>query len=199
MLKIRNRKRAASPDGHVCRMCGVAVVVGPDGRCRLGHMVGPPPQAASQPLPDEAPVTSAQGPRSESRAIEWQAPIEAAEATPVAGDGESSHHVAAPEATPEAVPTVEPEPFAHPYDEVLAWNNDPEPASAATWPADADTTPTDADHTEDEHAPAPHPEDVAPAGGDDLSSVLGELLAWDEPTPSALDVSADELPPAAGM
>lgn len=190
MLKIRNRKRAASPDGHVCRMCGVAVLVGPDGRCRLGHLVGPPPDAASPPVPAEAPVTAARELRSE-----WQAPIEAAEATPLA-DGEGSHHVAAPE----AVPTVDAAPSAHPYDEVLAWNNDPEPASAPTWPADADTAqPADADvQTDGARDPGPHPEEAAPAD-DDLSSVLGELLAWDEPTPSALDVSADELPPAAGM
>ena len=196
MLKIRNRKRAASTDGHVCRMCGVAVLVGPDGRCRLGHMVGPPPEGGSPPVPAEAPVPAAQEPRSERQAIEWHAPFEAAEATPVA-DGAASHHVAAPEATG---PAVEAAPFAHPYDEVLAWNNDPEPASATTQSAEADTTqPADADlQTDGERDPALHREEGAPAG-DDLSSVLGELLAWDEPAPSALDVSADELPPAAGM
>lgn len=188
MGRLRSRQHSEPLEGgESCRMCGARVPVGPDGRCRLGHHVRaagaappapvtaqpPPPAADTPPPPVDAHVASA--PREELLAELEEDPADG-QIDPGAAPQPASPPPAPPAVQPlpeDASHTVD-APARHPYDEVLA-AGPPAPGPA----------------------PAPVPATDPPAAGEPRSA-LDDLLSWDDPMQSILDVAPDEPPaPAA--
>ncbi len=143
-------------------MCGAAVPVDDSGRCPLGHVVAVPVASTPPPVVEAAPASR-------------PAPVApAAAAEPVS--------VAPVAPTPAPQPVAE-DPFAHPYDEVLAWDAPAPDAPPA--PVVPLRTP-----------PAVPPSATPPPAASTVDAF--ELLNWDEvdTTGSALDVDAATLPGA---
>lgn len=167
MRKSRRRTKADTDTTRRCRMCGTTVGVDDTGRCRLGHHVGLP--LAPKPAPEPGPVAAAPlpaAPPAPPVAGLPPVPPPAAPAPPLHTTMPAGHARADQDPAQPGTPDTD-RGFAHPYDEVLAW--EPPPA----------------------RAPAGQP---APQSGGDLRSAIDELLSWDDAAPSALDVSAAELP-----
>jgi hypothetical protein len=140
MFKRGNKAATAVlDDGKAhCDLCGARVPVLEDGHCDLGHRLQLAPQPDPSPEATQAEVGPATPP----------ATGEAASPPPSS---------AAPEERSPIGPGPDEDPFAHPYDEVLAWED---PLPGADSPGQA------------------------PAAAED-EPALEDLIAWDEPDAGA--------------